>query len=259
MKIPIYHVDAFTDELFRGNSAAVCPLEKWLPDEVMQSIAAENNLSETAFYVKRGNGFDIRWFTPKVEIDLAGHPTLATAHVIFNHRGYDGDEITFFSKRGELKVNKVNNMIQLDFPAAESKKVSPPEALIRGLGIRPEEVYKSRDYLALFETEEDVLSINPDFRILKMLDSLGIIVTATGNRSDFISRFFAPNAGIDEDPVTGSAHTMLIPFWATRLNQNKLHALQVSTRGGELFCEYHGDRVYIGGQAITYLIGEIDV
>jgi len=259
MKIPIYQVDAFTDELFKGNSAAVCPLEKWLEDEVMQSIAAENNLSETAFYVKSGDGFDIRWFTPKVEIDLAGHPTLATAHVIFNHRKFNGDEITFFSKRGELKVKKVNNMIQLDFPAAESKKVSPPEELIRGLGTTPKEVFKSRDYLAVLESEEEVLAINPDFQSLKMLDSFGIIVTARGNRSDFVSRFFAPNAGIDEDPVTGSAHTMLIPFWANQLNQNKLHALQISKRGGKLFCEYHGDRVYIGGQAITYLVGEIEV
>ena len=259
MRIPIYQVDAFTNKLFGGNPAAVCPLEKWLDEDLMQSIAAENNLSETAFYVRKGNGFDIRWFTPKVEIDLAGHPTLATAHVIFNHLGYKGDEITFYSKRGELRVKKMNDMIQLDFPAAESKKVTPPEALIRGLGTKPKEVFKARDYLAVFETEEEVLSINPDFQSLKMVDSFGIIVTAMGKRSDFVSRFFAPNAGIDEDPVTGSAHTLLIPFWAAQLKQNKLHAFQVSKRGGELFCEYHGDRVFIGGKAVTYLIGDIDV
>jgi len=259
MKIPIYQVDAFTEKLFRGNPAAVCPLEKWLDEDLMQSIAAENNLSETAFYVRRGNGFEIRWFTPKVEIDLAGHPTLATAHVIFNHRGYNGDEITFFSKRGELKVTKMNDMIQLDFPAAEPKKVSPPEALINGLGKTPKEVLKSRDYLAVFDSEKEVLSLKPDFPTLSKLDCLGIIATANGERSDFVSRFFAPNAGINEDPVTGSAHTLLIPFWAKQLKKNKLHALQVSERGGELFCEFNGDRVYIGGKAVTYLIGEIEV
>ena len=259
MKIPIYQVDAFTDYLFGGNPAAVCPLKKWLDEDLMQSIAAENNLSETAFYVEKANGFDIRWFTPKIEIDLAGHPTLAAAHVIFNHRGHKGDEITFFSKGGELKVKKINKLIQLDFPAVESKKVATPEAIIDGLGATPSEVFMARDYMAVFETEDEVLSITPDFQSLKTLDIFGIIVTAKGNASDFVSRFFAPKAGIDEDPVTGSAHTQLIPFWAGRLKKNKLHARQISERRGELFCEYHGERVYIGGRAVTYLIGDIDI
>jgi PhzF family phenazine biosynthesis protein len=259
MKIPIYQVDAFTDRLFGGNPAAVCPLEKWLDEDLMQSIAMENNLSETAFFVEKANGFDIRWFTPKMEIDLAGHPTLATAHIIFNHRGYKGDEITFFSKRGELKAKKMNDMIQLDFPAAESKKVAAPDALIDGLGATPAEVFMARDYMAVFETENEVLSLIPDFQSLKTLDIFGIIVTAKGDESDFVSRFFAPKAGTDEDPVTGSAHTQLIPFWAGRLKKNKLHARQISERRGELFCEHHGDRVYIGGRAVTYLIGNIDI
>ena len=260
MRIPIYQVDAFTDRLFGGNPAAVCPLAEWIDGDLMQQIAAENNLSETAFYVRKGDGFDIRWFTPKVEIDLAGHPTLATAHVIFNHLGYDGEEITFYSaKRGELRVKKRDDLIQLDFPAADSQKIAPPEALVRGLGAEPREVYEARDMMAVFETEGQILSLAPDFRILRDVDSFGIIVTAPGNKSDFVSRFFAPQAGIDEDPVTGSAHTILIPYWAGRLKQNELHARQVSERGGELFCEYHGDRVYIGGHAVTYLIGEIEI
>jgi predicted PhzF superfamily epimerase YddE/YHI9 len=190
---------------------------------------------------------------------LAGHPTLATAHVIYNHLGYKGDEITFFSKGGELKVKKNNDLFQLDFPASDIKKVSPPDVLIRGLGATPMGVFKERDYLAVFDKEKEIRSLKPDFPVLTELDILGIMVTAEGDHSDFVSRFFAPRAGINEDPVTGSAHTMLIPFWAKRLNKKTLYARQVSERGGELFCEYHGDRVFIGGRAITYLIGEIEV
>ena len=259
MRIPIYQVDAFTDRLFKGNPAAVCPLENWLDDKVMQNIAAENNLSETAFYVKKGNGFEIRWFTPRLEINLAGHPTLATAHVIYNHLGYEGDELTFFSKGGELKVKKDNDLFQLDFPAANIKKVSPPEALIRGLGATPKEVFMERDYMAVFNKEKEIRALKPDFPVLAELDILGIMATAEGDHSDFVSRFFAPRAGINEDPVTGSAHTLLIPFWAKQLNKKTLYARQISDRGGELFCEYHGERVFIGGRAITYLTGEIEV
>jgi len=257
MNIPIYQVDAFTDKLFGGNPAAVCPLERWLDIELLQSIAAENNLSETAFFVKKGKSFELRWFTPKVEVDLCGHATLATAHVIFNHLDYDEKQVTFSSASGELKVTTSNGLITLDFPSTPPSPVEIKEELIQGFSIRPKEVHKSRDYLALFECEDDILSIEPNFDILGKLDSLGVIVTAKGKYSDFVSRFFAPAVGINEDPVTGSAHTTLIPFWAEKLNKNVLHAYQLSKRKGELFCEYSGDRVKISGYVVTFLKGEI--
>ena len=257
MKIPIYQVDAFTDKLFGGNPAAVCPLEKWLDAELMQKIAAENNLSETAFLVKKGEGFDLRWFTPKIEVDLCGHATLATAHVIFNHLDYDEKQITFSSASGELRVTTENGVLTMDFPSTPPSPVEITEELIQGLGARPKEVYKSRDYLALFESEDDILSIEPNFDILGKLDCLGIIVTAKGENSDYVSRVFAPAAGINEDPVTGSSQTTLIPFWAEKLEKNVFHAFQLSKRKGELFCELSGDRVKIGGHAVTFLEGEI--
>ncbi len=257
MSIPIYQVDAFTDKLFGGNPAAVCPLEKWLDTELMQKIAAENNLSETAFFVKEGKGFELRWFTPKVEVDLCGHATLASAHVLFNHLDYDEKQITFSSASGELRVTTTNGKITLDFPSTPPSQVETVPELTQGLGLEPTEVHKSRDYLALFESEDDILSIAPDFDILMKLDSLGVIITAQGKNSDFVSRFFAPAVGINEDPVTGSAHTTLIPFWAERLNKKILHAFQLSERKGEIFCELSGDRVKIGGYAVTFLKGEI--
>ena len=257
MNIPIYQVDAFTDKLFGGNPAAVCPLEKWLDTELLQKIAAENNLSETAFFVKGGKDFELRWFTPKIEVDLCGHATLASAHVIFNHLSYDEKQITFASASGELRVTTANGLITLDFPSTPPSPAEIVPELTQGLGLKPEEVHKSRDYLALFKSEDDILSIEPDFNILGKLDSLGVIITAEGKNSDFVSRFFAPAAGINEDPVTGSAHTTLIPFWAERLNKNTLHAFQLSERKGELFCELSGDRVKISGYAITFLKGEI--
>jgi PhzF family phenazine biosynthesis protein len=257
MNIPIYQVDAFTDKLFGGNPAAVCPLEDWLDPEIMQHIAAENNLSETAFFMKKENIFELRWFTPKIEVELCGHATLASGHVIFNHLGFDEKQIAFSSVSGELGVTRANNRLILDFPATPPSPADTDEGLIQGLGMRPKEVYKSRDYLALFESEADILSLKPNFDILGKLDCLGIIVTAKGNNSDFVSRFFAPAAGINEDPVTGSAHTTLIPFWAKRLRKNVLHAFQLSERKGELFCELAGSRVKIGGHAVTFFIGEI--
>ncbi|NIM60039.1 MAG: PhzF family phenazine biosynthesis isomerase [Candidatus Aminicenantes bacterium] len=257
MNMPIYQVDAFTNKLFGGNPAAVCPLEKWLDAELMQKIAAENNLSETAFFVKGDKGFELRWFTPKVEVDLCGHGTLATAHVIFNHLDYDEKQITFSSASGELRVTTEDGLITLDFPSTPPSPVEIVPELTQGLGLEPKELHKSRDYLALFETEDDILSIKPDFDILGKLNSLGIIITAPGGNSDFVSRFFAPAAGINEDPVTGSAHTTLIPFWAGRLNKNTLHAFQLSERRGELFCELSSDRVKIGGYAVTFFKGEI--
>jgi len=265
MKMPIYQVDAFTDRLFGGNPAAVCPLEEWLEVGKMQAIAAENNLSETAFFVKSGDGFEIRWFTPAVEIDLCGHATLASAHVIFNHTGFSGDMITFQSgQSGELRVTRSGDLLILDFPSNKPEPVEMlPCQLKNGLGKEPAALYSARDLLALYENEEDILSIEPDFEalseVLNTADCLGMIVTAPGRESDFVSRFFAPLAGINEDPVTGSAHTILVPFWAERLGKKKMHAFQVSRRRGELFCELMGDRVLIGGKAVTYLKGEIDV
>lgn len=259
MRIPLFQVDAFTDKIFGGNPAAVCPLESWLDKSLMQNIAAENNLSETAFYVKKGDQFEIRWFTPRLEIDLAGHPTLATAHVIFSHTGYNKNEITFISSGGELIVTKSNDLLLMNFPARPPEPVMTPGPLVRGLGLKPLEVWKARDYLVLYPSEESILSIKPKFDALAELDCLGIIITARGEQSDFVSRFFAPRAGINEDPVTGSAHTTLIPFWAEKLDKESLHAFQLSERKGELFCEYLGDRVKIGGYAVTYLKGVIQL
>ncbi len=259
MNIPIYQVDAFTDKLFGGNPAAVCPLEDWLDPAIMQKIAAENNLSETAFFTKKKKLFELRWFTPKIEVDLCGHATLASAHVIFNYLGFDEKQITFSSVSGELGVTRANNRLVLDFPATPPSPMATHEGLIQGLGMRPKEVHKSRDYLALFESEADILSLKPNFDILGKLDCIGIIVTAKGKNSDFVSRFFAPAVGINEDPVTGSAHTTLIPFWAERLKKNVLHAFQLSERKGELFCELADSRVKIGGNAVTFFIGEITI
>jgi PhzF family phenazine biosynthesis protein len=259
MKIPLYQVDAFTDTVFGGNPAAVCPLETWIDDAVMQGIAQENNLSETAFFVRKGDAFEIRWFTPKIEIDLAGHPTLATAFVILEHLGYQGKRIVFLSKSGELTVERRGGLICMNFPAREAVPAADNELINKGLGNGPLELYKSRDYLAIFRDEEDILAIRPDFEALSRLDCLGIIVSAPGKTSDFVSRFFAPSAGINEDPVTGSSHTTLIPYWARRLHKNDLHALQLSARRGELFCSYLNDRVEIAGKAVTYLTGWITI
>lgn len=259
MKIPIYQVDAFTSNLFGGNPTAVCPLSEWIDPGLMQSIAAENNLSETAFFVKKNDFYELRWFTPEIEVDLCGHATLASGFVLFNHLNYNEGEINFETKSGRLMVQRSGDLITLNFPANPPVKVDTPDRLTKGLGKKPLEVYKSRDYLALFETEKEVLSIQPDFKILEKLDALGIIITARGDTSDFVSRFFAPAAGIDEDPVTGSAHTTLVPFWAKKINKTKFHAFQISKRGGELFCQLVGDRVLISGRAKTYLTGEIEI
>ena len=259
MRIPIYQVDAFTDRLFGGNPAAVCPLEAWLPEATMQAVAEENNLSETAFFVRRGDAFEIRWFTPKIEIELAGHPTLATAHVIYAHLGFAGPRITFLSKSGELRVERRDGRLIMDFPAFDAAPVATPEALVKGLGKKPSAALLGRDYLAVFDKEADVAGLRPDFAALERLDCLGVIVTAPGDACDFVSRFFAPRAGILEDPVTGSAHTILVPYWAKRLKKNILHAFQISHRRGELFCEYRGARVDIGGRAVTYMTGTIEI
>lgn len=259
MKIPLYQVDAFTGRVFGGNPAAVCPLECWIADDLMQKIAEENNLSETAFFVKKGSGYELRWFTPAIEIDLAGHPTLAAAYVIYNYYDHQTDRIVFSSKSGELVITRKDDLICMDFPAREGVPVGDNEHLNKGLGHKPLELYKARDYLAVFNSEDEILTMQPDFEALKKLDCLGIIVSAAGREADFVSRFFAPSAGINEDPVTGSSHTTLIPYWAKRLGEDRLHAYQLSKRRGELFCRYLGERVEISGRAVTYLTGSITI
>jgi PhzF family phenazine biosynthesis protein len=259
MKIKLYQVDAFTDTLFRGNPAAVCVLNEWLDDDIMQKIAMENNLSETAFVVQKNNQFQIRWFTPVDEVILCGHATLATAHVLINYYKYTSNEIIFKSKySGILKVRKEGKYLTLDFPIDRIKKVIPPNNLIKGIGKEPIEVYKGKtDYLLVYQKEEDIQAISPNFTILSHMKTRGIIVTSKGDHSDFVSRFFAPKLGINEDPVTGSAHTTLIPYWAKKLNKNELTAKQLSSRQGQLKCRLDKDRVYISGETKTYLKGEI--
>lgn len=259
MKIPYYEVPAFTSKPFAGNPAGVCLLPTWLPDATLQNIAAQNNLSETAFLVPHDDDFELRWFTPGTEVDLCGHATLASAFVLFSEAGFKGDTIRFHSKGGELSVTRAGEILELDFPSRPPQPCTAPEALIRGLGETPLQVLKSRDYFAVFASEADVRSLKPDFASLATVDALGIIVTAPGGDCDFVSRFFAPAAGIDEDPVTGSAHCTLIPYWAERFGKTQFFARQVSKRGGELFCRLAGDRVRIGGEAVLYLRGEIEV
>lgn len=255
----IYQVDAFTDHIFGGNPAAVCPMASWLSEIEMQQIAMENNLSETAFLVKENDIFHIRWFTPEMEIDLCGHATLASAHVIFNHLNFPEDIIKFKYAEGDLTVRKINGLLSMDFPAVPSKKIEVTDLISISLGKKPKEANIARDLMAVFESENDIVLLKPDFNKMSEIDSLGVIATAPGDSVDFVSRFFAPNAGITEDPVTGSAHCMLIPYWAKRLGKNKLEALQLSKRTGKLSCEFKGERVEIAGKAVTYLVGDIDI
>ncbi len=258
MKIPLYIVDAFTQKPFSGNPAAVCPLQEWFDDTQLLSIAAENNLSETAFFVPQDEGFHLRWFTPAVEVPLCGHATLATSHVLFNHMNFSGNEIVFESKSGPLQVKKRDNLILMNFPANTPSESSIPDHLVHALGKQPQEALQSENTLmVVYETEDDILSINPDFLALEDIDQPYIIVTAPGSESDFVSRFFGPRVGVPEDPVTGSAHCTLVPYWSKRLNKTSLYAKQVSKRGGDLFCEYFGERVEIVGRAVTYAIEEI--
>ena len=260
MLLKLYQVDAFASSAFTGNPAAVCPLDRWLPDDIMQKIADENNLSETAFFVKNENGFHIRWFTPTVEVELCGHATLASAFVIFHYLDYQEQEIQFQSRSGILTVQKEGDWLCLNFPTDELQSVMAPEAIWKGLGIVPDECYKGKsDYLAVFETEKIVAGFNPNFSALAELNGRGLIVTAPGDEVDFISRGFFPAAGVDEDPATGSAHTTLTPYWANRLNKTHLDAWQISKRKGIFKCVHLGDRVEIKGQAVPYLIGEIDI
>ncbi|MCF2487091.1 PhzF family phenazine biosynthesis protein [Dyadobacter sp. CY347] len=259
MKLSIYQIDAFTDKLFCGNPAAIVPLNEWLADETMLNIAAENNLAETAFYVPNENGFHIRWFTPSVEVDLCGHATLAAAYVIFNIQGYEGKSIRFESRSGELQVDCKEDWLTLNFPVDQYHIAVPPPALVEGLlDTTMVEVYKGKtDYMVVLESEEVIKNLDFDIIVLSTIPARGIIITAAGEDVDFVSRFFAPQSGIDEDPVTGSAHTTLIPYWAEKLGKTTLTAKQLSKRGGYLKCELDGERVHIGGQARLYLKGEI--
>lgn len=261
MKQKIYQVDAFADKVFSGNPAAVCPLDRWLTDELMQKIAAENNLAETAFYVKQGDKFEIRWFTPAVEVDLCGHATLAAAYVLFNHENYNETSIEFWSSRsGTLTVSKNGNFLTLNFPTDDLTDVPVSDELTRCFDKKPVSAFKGKtDYLLVFENETDIRNIQPALNEISKLKGRGVIVSAKGNEVDFVSRFFAPQAGIPEDPVTGSAHTTLTPYWARQLGKNELTAIQFSERKGHLKCRYLNDRVEISGQGKLYLIGEIHI
>lgn len=260
MKLPIFQIDAFTQKTFGGNPAAVCPLYEWLPAETMQKIAAENNLSETAFFTGGENlEYELRWFTPTFEIDLCGHATLATAFLILEVLKTKGTLLKFQTRSGLLTVERRGDLFVLDFPSRPAKECEPPEGLIEAIGKEPTQILKARDYMLVYETEREIRAIKPNFNALAEIDTHAVIVTAKGETSDFVSRFFAPEVGVPEDPVTGSAHCTLIPYWARRLGKNDLFARQVSQRGGELQCVFDGDRVKIGGHAALYMRGEIYV
>ena len=255
----MFQVDAFTDVVFGGNPAAVCPLDSWLADATLQAIAGENNLSETAFFVPADGAYDLRWFTPVAEVDLCGHATLASAHVVFHHLRPEAGAVTFETRSGRLEVTRCDGGLAMDFPALAANPVTPTGDLAAGLGAAPTAVFADMDYLALFEHEAEVRAIAPDFAALARLDRRGVIVTAPGENEDFVSRFFCPRLGVPEDPVTGSAHCMLAPFWAARLGKATLRARQVSARGGVLQCGTGGGRVRLTGHAVQYLEGVITV
>jgi PhzF family phenazine biosynthesis protein len=262
--LPIYQVDAFTDQVFRGNPAAVMPLEAWLEDDRLQAIATENNLSETAFLVRSGEGYELRWFTPEVEVDLCGHSTLASAHVLFEHLGQAGDQVRFFTRSGELRAMRGEGGVTLDFPASPLSPVEVDVAVCDALGAIASEAMQvgeksNRLALYVYEFQEDVAGLAPDFRALVAATGDCIIATAPGDECDFVSRFFAPSVGIDEDPVTGSAHCALVPYWSSRLHLDRLEARQISARGGQLTCELRGERVLMTGRAVTFMQGMVEV
>ena len=257
MKLPLYQIDAFTGRLFAGNPAAVCPLEEWLDASTMQSIAAENNLSETAFFVRSGDRYHLRWFTPGLEVDLCGHATLASAFVVFNYLDPAAETVRFETRSGELVVRRQDGRLVMDFPARPPQPCPADPALDAALGKAPRELWQTRDYLAVYESEDEVRSLAPDMKALTAVGHFAVCVTAPGRHADFVSRFFAPASGVPEDPVTGSAHCALTPYWSRRLGKQDLHAIQVSARGGELFCHDGGDRIQIAGQAVKYLEGFI--
>lgn len=257
MKYNLYHIDAFTDKIFGGNPACIVPLDEWLPDELLLKIAKENAVAETAFFIEKGKNFHLRWFTPEIEMDLCGHATLATAHCLKTILGYQGDEIVFETLSGDLIVKAENGRYKMNFPSRMPVTSNLPEIISESLNIAPREVLKARDYVLVYENETDIRNITINRQIFDQINLApgGVIVTAIGDSSDFVSRFFTPQASILEDPVTGSAHCSLIPFWALRLGRNELYARQLSERTGDLYCEYQGERVIISGQAKTYSVG----
>lgn len=260
MQLPIYQIDAFAGELFAGNPAAVVPLERWIDDALLQSIATENNLSETAFFIPVGGHYELRWFTPTAEVRLCGHATLASAHVIYNELGDKSEQIHFETLSGQLSVIREDDNLIMDFPARLPELCPAPDGIGSALGRDPVECYMaSDDYLLVFEKESDIPSINPDFRALGRLDCRGVIVTAPGESADFVSRFFAPSVGVPEDPVTGSAHCALAPYWADRLGKKRVRGFQLSRRGGEVICDVRDDRVGLAGRTVKYLEGQIFV
>jgi PhzF family phenazine biosynthesis protein len=259
IEIPFFQVDAFSGNVFSGNPAGVCLLEKWHSDAVLQSIAAENNLSETAFLVRREEFYELRWFTPEIEVDLCGHATLASGHVLFKYFQPHTNRAEFLTKSGKLAVEQSADLLFLDFPSRKPTKCQPPARLEEILGASPADVLCSRDLMVVFDEESTIKELQPDLAAMAKLKYFALVVTAPGERSDFVSRFFAPRAGIPEDPVTGSAHCTLIPYWSERLGKKNLHAFQLSKRGGELFCVHRDDRVLIGGRAVTYLKGTIEL
>jgi len=259
MKCKLYQVDTFTEKLFGGNPAGVCPLDEWLDDDLLQKIAMENNLAETAFYVKQDNHYEIRWFTPTVEVDLCGHATLATAFILFNHEGHSSDCISFFSKRsGKLKVRRKSTWLTLDFPVDELHQIAITNELLNCFDKKPIEAYKGKtDYMLVFEKESDIVNIRPEFENISKLNVRGVIITAPSENVDFISRFFAPQTGVIEDHATGSAYTTLTPYWTRKLGKNNLSSIQMSKRKGYLQCKLSTNRVEISGQSKLYLEGEI--
>jgi len=259
MKIDLYQIDAFANNIFEGNPAAVCPLDTWLTDSTMQSIAAENNLSETAFFVEKDNIFHIRWFTPVAEVNLCGHATLASAHIIFNELNYTQAQITFSSKSGQLLVTKENDRLIMDFPAQRPIICEVPTQLKKSFQHAEFQCFKHEDYFLMFSSESDIINASPDMQLLREIDLRGVCISAPSKNYDFVSRFFAPKYGIDEDPVTGSSFTQLIPYWSKILNKKELRAKQISARGGEVNGENMGDRVLISGKTVKYLSGIISV
>jgi PhzF family phenazine biosynthesis protein len=257
MELPIFQVDAFTGHLFGGNPAAVVIVPQWLSDETMQAIAAENNLAETAFVVPLQGEFGLRWFTPEVEVDLCGHATLASAHVLFNHGYAVPPAIIFRYQGGTLTVTQQEELLALRFPSRPPHLAQCDAAIVAALGATPREVYRARDLLAVFDTQQEVEALQPDFRAITLLETFAVIASAPGKECDFVSRFFSPKVGIPEDPATGSSHCTLVPYWSERLGKKKLHALQLSRRRGEIFCEHQGDQIEIAGRAVEYLRGHI--
>jgi len=262
VRIPVFHVDAFATRAFQGNPAAVCPLDAWLDDDRLLKVAAENNLSETAFFVPSGDAYDLRWFTPVCEVSLCGHATLASAYVILNLLTAGGGDVRFHTRHhGTLTVRHDGNLYAMDFPAFLPKPcATPPQALLRGLGITPLTITEANEtYVAVYESQAEVEDIRPDFAQLAQLHPFAVSITGAGQHADFVSRYFAPSYGIPEDPVTGSAHCLLAPYWAHRLGKSKLHARQLSERGGEITCELVGDRVVLKGNAVLTMKGEFEI